>query len=354
MGDNPKYIALELLEQDKKYDLVWLTSKKEVFPDEIRSVPIYSIRALLEMATAKVWVDNFRKPAYISKRKNQYYIQTWHGGIGLKKAEKDALQSLGKEYENIAKRDSDMIDVFISNGTLRTNLYRTSYWYDGEILECGFPRNDRLVCPKGINQSVREQLQINEDTKVILYAPTFRDNHDMSCYLAEFEQVVTTFEQKYGGNWMMLLRFHPHVDSSKIKVRNRNQVIMATDYPDITELLQITDVLISDFSSLIFDYALKKKPIFLYATDYEKYVQNRGMRYTYDTLPFPYGFCINQLIEQINDFQEETYQVELETFMKTLLLHETGHASEQIASLIHHITYEKMDFQTAIEQVGKR
>ena len=105
---------------------------------------IGSIKWIYEVVTAKVWIDNSRKLRYVRKRKGQFYIQTWHGDIGMKKVEKDAIQSLPYEYVQAAKNDSKMADLFVAGNEWITQQYKNAFWYDGPVAKCGYPRRDIL------------------------------------------------------------------------------------------------------------------------------------------------------------------------------------------------------------------
>ena len=107
------------------------------FPQEVRTVKYESLKGLYELATAKIWIDNSRKTFYPLKRKEQYYIQTSRS-LGIKKVEKDAEDTLSKNYINV-KKHSKMANLFISNGNHISNLYKNSFWYNGEILVSGSP-----------------------------------------------------------------------------------------------------------------------------------------------------------------------------------------------------------------------
>ena len=120
-GDNGKYIVEQLLKQEKHYDIVWLLrDSNNGFPEGVRSVRYLSIRSVYEQATAKVWIDNRRKPDYVRKRKGQFYLATWHGGLALKRIEKDAPEALPSHHIKAAKRDSRMVDLFLSNSSWLT------------------------------------------------------------------------------------------------------------------------------------------------------------------------------------------------------------------------------------------
>ena len=177
-GDNSKYVAKELVrrkraackekpekgllqgkkslkktlnpDQNEKWramQIVFITNHPEQVPDvkEITALRTNTPRAVFSLARAKVWVDNNRKEAYIRKRKGQYYIQLWHGGIALKRIEGDCETLLGRTYICRAKRDSKDTDLFVSNSMFCTQMYRRAFWAQCEIAEYGSPRNDRFV-----------------------------------------------------------------------------------------------------------------------------------------------------------------------------------------------------------------
>ena len=164
-GCNPKYIAEEIIRQNINCDMVWLVEDfAEEMPSQIRKVKYGSLKSMYEFATARVWIDNVRNYKGIPKKEGQFYIQTWHAGLGLKKAEKDIEKSLSPEYVKDAKNDGKITDLMLSNCKFITNLYRKSYWYEGEVLEEGFPRNDILInIPKHIKEKVYKYFDINDD-----------------------------------------------------------------------------------------------------------------------------------------------------------------------------------------------
>ena len=196
-SDNGKAIALELLKKNPGMDIVWSARKdaQKTIPQGIRFVEYCSAKYYWELATAGVWIDNCRKGREVLKRKNQYYIQTWHGAVALKRIEKDAQDSLSAGYIADAKNDSKMADLVLSGCGLFTKLCRSAFWYNGEILECGSPRLDVLFHQTEETQkNAREKLGIPEEKKVILYAPTFRADGNMDCYIQKYEKILAAIE----------------------------------------------------------------------------------------------------------------------------------------------------------------
>ena len=167
-GDNGKAVALKLREKNSNVKIVWpaIASNCEKLPDFCKYVKYRSLAYYYEMATAAVWVDNSRKAADIIKRKNQYYIQTWHGMVPLKRIEKDAQDSLSIGYLEDAKHDSEMANVFLSGCEFFTKLCKSSFFYEGEVLECGSPRLDIMFNQsEKSKQEIRKKLKIPNDKK---------------------------------------------------------------------------------------------------------------------------------------------------------------------------------------------
>ncbi|QNO13382.1 CDP-glycerol glycerophosphotransferase family protein [Alkalicella caledoniensis] len=343
-GDNAKYICEEILKQGLDYDLVWmlksdLIGKTEV-PNEIRVVKYKSIKALYEMATAKVWIDNSRKEFYPIKRKGQYYIQTWHSPLRLKKIEKDAGLALSSEYVKSAIKDSKNTDLITSGCDFSWNIYRNSFWYDGEILKTGTPRCDLFFQDgKDIKEKVMNYFGLASKSKIILFAPTFRRNNSPETYTLEYKKILKILEEKHGEDWFFLVRLHPNVSSLSESMEYSDKVLNATNYDDMQELLCAIDILITDYSSSMFDMAIAGKPCFLHGKDIEEYLNNeREMYFSFDQLPFDFSKTDEELLYNIRLFNEETYKRKLDKFSKEINLYEDGTASMQLVEKIKTIT----------------
>ena len=277
-GDNPKYICEELLASAGNYDIVWeVNSMDEKMPVGIRKVKRNSFTALFEACTSKVWIDNIRKSVWFRKRKNQMYIQTWHGGIGFKKAEAASSESLPETYILQAKHDSDMMDCLLSGSRWGTVINSKSFWYNGPILMTGLPRQDILI---NLDDNKRRELKrkfgISYDQKIVLYAPTFRKNmKDYSIYDMDWAMLTDSLRARFGGNWIGAIRLHPG-----LVLEYNNITVNCMDlskHPDAQEVLAISDIIITDYSSMIFDFALTGKPSFIYATDLDEYRNDRDI-----------------------------------------------------------------------------
>ena len=311
-GGNPKYIAEELAKDDQ-YKLVWLVDKSEYkLPNYIKKVKIKTISSLYELETAKVIITNVKSELVIYKRKKQYLIQTWHGSYSPKFLENDAIDKLKKDYIIESKYNSKVTDLFISNSKLQSEEYKKAFWCKSKILEKGYPRNDIFFnSNSNYKEQLRKNLGIESNKKILLYAPTFRDNNEVDCYKFDYKKILKIL----GNNTILLVRMHPNVDDYEgIFDFSDNNIIDATKYSDIQELLFISDYLITDYSTTMFDFAIMNKPVFLYSPDIKEYEKMRGLKPIYYKLPFPLAKTSQQLVYIIKQFDKKIYINKLNEF----------------------------------------
>lgn len=336
-GDSPRSISDMLQEKHPDWDIVWLIHPdyKAVPPPKTRTVTfgMHSLKMIYELATAKVWVDSHTKFKFTRKRAGQFYMETWHGGIGLKKVEGDAANVLDKPYLDRVHNNSKMADLFLSNSEWCSKLYRRAFWYQGDFLTYGLPRNDGLVkSPR--SKKVHQAFGIADNTKILLYAPTFRANQTTDCYHLDTEALLKALQQKTQDHWKILIRLHPMVMQQESPIRFSEDVLNATPYPDMQELLIESDCLISDYSSCLFDYAILNRPAFLFATDIPEYKKDRDLYFDLHTLPFPLAESNQDLCQNIQAFNEEEYRKTLVQFCVDVGLNETGTATEKAVEQI--------------------
>ena len=357
--DNQKYIMEELHKLIPDLDIVWVKEPKYEYelPAWIRPVKWRSWQWLYEYATAKIWTSNGGVPDFFAKRKGQLYVETFHGGLGIKKVRGDIIgEATAVRTKTIfLKNASDMADVFISNSDHLSVIYRRAFKYHGPIWKCGYPKNDMLVQnnPKD-GMKARKDLGIPSDHKVLLYAPTWRlrftqEKHiDMNVYDLDMQRLKKTLTNKFGGEWTMLIRFHPSLRLyAKGYQETHPEVMDVTDYQDMQRLLMATDVMISDYSSCIFDAALRRIPCFTYATDFEQYkYEERGVYYEMVELPFPYAKNNDELEQNVKVFEMEDYLKKWDAFMVRMGLNETGHAARDIAQMMaDYLDGKKVEWQ---------
>lgn len=337
-GCNPKYIAEEILRRNKSWDLVWLVNSTEAkFPMGIRSVKHESVKAIYELATASAWVDNQRKLSYNRKRKSQYFIETWHGGGGpIKKLGADNPKNFNdKPYESTSRHMDRIVNVMISNSTSCTKVYRSAFLYTGEILECGYPRNDILINDwQNIRPKVYKYFNLSLQRKTVLYAPTYRNNRNLDTYQLDMSRLLENLTDKFGDSWTLLMRLHPTMLQRAEEVNYSDNIINASAYDDMQELLAASDVLVSDYSSVISEFALTGKPIFLFATDINEYTIERDFYVDYYGLPFPIAENNEALTKNIENFQEEEYANKVTNYLQQVGMCEYGNAACQVVNLI--------------------
>ena len=183
-GDNTRYIAEECIRRKIPYKLLWVCQKEDCsFPPELTLVRPDTLSFVYHMSTAAFWVDNTRKLYYFKKKKSQIYIHTWHAGPGLKRIEKDAGSGLTQEYIAYAKKDSENIDLLLSNCRFWTKCFRSCFWYDGPILEKGLPKNDLYFRNiPAIRRMVRSYYGLPKDINLVLYVPTWREERKLHVY----------------------------------------------------------------------------------------------------------------------------------------------------------------------------
>lgn len=344
-GDNPRYISEKFHELYPEYKIIWQRHWRYDFstPSYVKVVTFPSISLFYEMATSKIWVDSHLKRIWMKKRKKQLFIETWHGGLGFKKIERDA-EATGNVSDEIKESDytAGIADIFISNSEWLSQLYRRAFEYKGTILKLGYPKNDIFLQDNtAIRDSVREQFNIGANERIILYAPTFRDHlslrtdRDYSAYDINFEKLIDVFQTKFEVQCKVLIRLQPlMIDMADEMFDFNERIINATEYPDAQKLILAADYMITDYSSIIFDFMLTRKPGFLFTADLDAYKSERGLYYELSEYPFPYG-CDNESLQKcVIEFDEFNYQKRIDDFINMTGLYETGHAAKDIAYII--------------------
>ena len=339
---NPRYITEYLLEKHPEYRIFWVFRGSKAPSDLDRRIKVVRYRSwayLKAMNTAEFLITNARTDAwkiYWQKREGQKYIMTWHGGVALKQVEADAEDKLSYNYVRKAKMDSEICDLMISGAKCQTRLLAEKFWYNGEILEKGTPRCDVLFDSdrhKMMSRNVRRAYGIPSDSIIVLYAPTFRTNKSIEPYRIGWEAATPALKDMYkGADVRILLRLHPNligkVDVSSLL--NSPSVIDVTSFHDMQELMCISDMLITDYSSSMFDFMMLKRPCLLYATDMNEY--DRGYYYNFNELPFPLAQTQTELIENILSFDRDEYIADIERFDNEKVgLVEDGNACRAIA-----------------------
>jgi CDP-glycerol glycerophosphotransferase len=348
---NPKYITEKLVQNDQNLDLVWIVDNNTMndpkqfgIPEQVRLVQRNSYQSFYELMSAKIWIDNALNCPWrrLSKKKDQIYINTWHGSLGIKRL--DTYNPDKGYWYHIAHRTNKMIDYMLSNSDFETNVFHTSYWPDVKVLKTGHARNDLFFDKKemsALRSKVLDFYGLDNDVKLLLYAPTFREDKNTLCFDMNYEKVVKAVAKKFPGKWKLLVRLHFHNKEKAAKTQWDDCIINATTYPDIQELMGAADIGITDYSSWIYDFMLTGRPCFIYASDIDIYNNQRGFYYPLETTPFPIAKTTKELCKNIESFEIDTYQQKVKTFLDEKGCMEDGHACDRIQNIILDIINNK-------------
>lgn len=236
------------------------------------SVVVGSRRYIQILHTCELLVNNAHFPHYFRKDPRQKYVQVWHG-TPLKKIGKDVPgASLSISYRELMRREAQYWDVLLAQNDFAHEVLPNALGYKGIALNLGYPRNDALVTPAvdEVRRVVRSRLGIAPSERVVLYAPTWRDNHrepNLQYRLVSHLDFAWA-KSRLGPATTLMLRGHSNTASL---TSVGAEVLDVSRYPDINDLLLAADVLVTDYSSVMFDYCLTGKPIAFLVPDYREY-----------------------------------------------------------------------------------
>lgn len=352
---NPKAIYEEMIRRglDRKYKIVWFFENiRNDIPGNAIKVKVDRFRYLYYMAVAKVWIFDCRQPMFIKKKEKSVYIQTWHG-TPLKKLALDmedvsmAGEDTIEEYKENFRKNTSTWDYLISQNNFSTEIFRRCFDFKKEMLEIGYPRNDVLINSNTdkYKRNIRKELGLPMDKKVILYAPTWRDNQyyrqgeykfNMSL---DFDKARRELEYEY----VFIVKYHYLVKDSIDWTPYKGFVYDFDMEYDISKLYIAADILITDYSSVMFDYSLLKRPILFYAYDLEEY-KNKLRGFYFDFLaeaPGPISMDTDSLIKDImactGEKMKQEYDKRYSAFLNKYNHIDDGKASEHIVNLVEKI-----------------
>ncbi len=309
-------ITNELLNERVHYDIVWAVKENEKGHIGVRTVKQGSIRYVFELMTAGIWIDNSRKEWWVWKRKGQLYFQTWHGAVCLKNIERDAERYLFPYDVIQAKHDSKMIDYMIAETRYMYRLMKTVFWYNGRILKGEL--KDGLGDSSNLD-AVKNNFGNGSIDHYILYVPTFRKDERTDCYNIEFDRLLDAVENKYGGKWGAIVRLHVNVASKSEYLEYSNRVFNGTDYPMLTDLINLSEIVITDYSSCMFFAYRAQKKVLLYTPDIDEYLKNdRGSYFSFDELPSPITKSTDELIASIISFDDSSYYSQIAPLVRSI------------------------------------
>ena len=321
--DNPREIYKVFLSKHPELKYVWLQRDPNIIIDGATVASLFSLSALYHLSTAKLWIDNSRKREWVVKRKKQYYVQTWHGDVCIKKIEADAAEELGSEYIKAAKHDSKMADLMLSGSKFRTNNYRNAFWYDGKILEYGTPKAEVFYRdPKPITINVKKRLGVPEDAKLALYCPTFRSNNTLDVYNVDYERLLEALNLRWPGQWYVAVRLHPKIRTLQNQIQYTERIA--------------SDLIISDYSGCLFAGLEAKKRVLIYAPDIDEYIRSeRGLYFDFMSLPFPLAKNNDELNDNITCFDDMKYSTQARELYERIGYMTTADTTERIVDYIY-------------------
>ena len=338
-SDNPRYISERLHELRPDCDIVWLFDSDFIddvaTPDYVRKETLISRKGLIEQATARFWVDNFMRAEslYLNDRA-QYYINTWHGDRGFKKVGDDN-EKLGRAR---VYRLESRCAMMIAGSKFGERTYRTALHFEGEVLMDGCPRNDILMRDDPSEAAaIRGKLGIPADTGILMYAPTYRDP-DKAAHVRQHSTLDVTrtldhLEKRTGRRWVCLYR--AHYLSAGLDVAGDDRVRDASGWPEMAELLLVTDVLITDYSSCGGDFALLGRPLFLFQPDAADYLENsRSFYFRMEDSPFLIAHSQPELERLIDETDDAAARANCEALARFFGVTETGHAADAVCRYI--------------------
>ena len=336
---NPRYIS-EALERlcPGELEIGWAFRQPEKFAylreRGIRVMQSGSWEAIQFALTAKVvCVNTYYKPT-LPRRRGQYFLRTWHGGGAYKRVGSMAkMEWYDRVYIGMQQSGANL---YLSSSKMFTDLVlRKSFGYTGEVMEEGMPRNDLLVrgAPEEMVRAIRERIGLKDGEHLALYAPTYRDDTQVHAFGLDYAALTDALSARFGGAWRAGFRSH-HVTMYYEKGDNTHGALDLTDYPDMQELLLAADVLVTDYSSSIWDMSLAFKPTFLYCPDLDRYRAERDFYIDIHEWPFPLAADNAALASNIRGFDEEKYRADVAAHHARLGSCETGHASEAAARRI--------------------
>ena len=354
-GCNPKYICEELRRRnvtrreagEQPYNLVWLVNDTSLpFPPDVRVVENTLKNRAYELSTAAVWVDNSRKQLEVRKRPGQFYVQTWHASLSPKPIGLQRGASFSRIAYLVSKHDANMTDVVLTNSKwMEEHLLHDGMLYDGAYIRTGAPRNDILVGDRTeCRHQLRQKYGIAEDTRLMMYAPTFRSGSQgtarkiqKNTQMPDFAGLRQALRDGLGGEWQILLRLHPQLTARHISGGvASNGIVDVSGEADLFATLAACDALLTDYSATMFDASFMRVTVFLYAYDLHDYIAERGQLLWPELqgLPFPVARTDEELQDVIRTFDRASYEQTLEAFFTEAELREDGHSAQRAADLI--------------------
>lgn len=340
---NPKYIFEYMAEEcSADIEYIWAFNDPEKYrfeDDNVKKVRFKSLKYLYYALTAKVVVDNVESWSILPKRRGQYVINTWHGGGAYKGVGLGRRDTTRSQNFNMLQKQNRISAYVSSSRAFSKQTLRDSFKYSGLIFECGMPRNDILFTNDlELQRKIRKKLELKDCYNYLLYAPTFRNDLKYQPDI-DYLAIVQALEKRFSGKWKILFRQHYYVESRKT---TDDIVIDVSEISDMQELLVISDALITDYSSSMWDFSFTYRPGFLFVPDIDKYRETERALYSpIETWPYDFAKTDKQLVELIENYNYDDAVKKITKHHKALGSYENGEATKFVVREILKILEEK-------------
>ncbi|MGI5140104.1 MULTISPECIES: CDP-glycerol glycerophosphotransferase family protein [unclassified Streptomyces] len=338
-SDSPRAVYEELLRQGADLEHVWVVEDRRAhIPEGVKVVRRWSSEWYEALGRSRYIVTNTHLPHWVRRREGQVIVQTWHG-TPLKRIghDIDSVQFADRKYLSKVAEETPNWSFLVSPNRFSTPIMKRAFQYDGEILESGYPRNDVLLSEttEQLARTVRERIGLPEGKKVVLYAPTWRDDqfYQAGNYKFDLRLDVKKAAERLGDDHVLLVRKHSNIVDA-VPGAGDGFVFDVSSYPDIAELFLITDVLVTDYSSLMFDFANTGRPMLFFTYDLDYYRdQLRGFYFDFEKrAPGPLLQTSDELIDALADTERisASYTEAYREFKDVFCDLDDGHAADRV------------------------
>lgn len=344
-NDSPKAVSEALHEITPDARIVWIVrnTKSPDIPLYATAIKYNSIKHFFYQSTGRVYVDNYvgkftciidKKNTFLRKlkRNDQFNISIWHG---------TPIKQLALYNNNCDVFSTS--DLFITGSNYNTRAVLGSFGLNVPTLNVGLPRNDILFdLSSSKKQEIRRRIGIPIEKKYVLFAPTFRDNAQLSSVnlLNELNVplLLEALSKRFGGEWVLAFRVHPKmcdaIRSMKNILYDNINVFDGNIENDMVNYLTTCNALVSDYSGSLFDIALIDTPSFIYCEDIERYKNDRGLLFDIEKMPQSVARNLSELINNILKFDSRIYNEKRKLFLTSIGSYEKGNASFEVAKII--------------------
>ena len=345
-SDSPKYLYEYLYDKyGDQYRFIWCLNRRT---REVKGRPSicrrHSLRYVYYTARAKYFICNTRQPAWFKKRKETVFVETWHG-TPLKKLAFDLedIHAVSQDHKKLFYSQSKEWDYLVSANRFSTDVFERAFCFPREkIIETGYPRNDILYSEHAgrIAEEVKRELGIPKGKRVILYAPTWRDNqfYEKAKYKFTLVLDLERMRREFGNDSVLLLRTHYYI-ADRLELSGLDDFVYnGSGYGDVSRLYLVSDICITDYSLVFVDFANLKRPLLFFAYDLEDYKEEiRGMYLDMEKeLPGPVVQTNDELIDALRHLDEvtEQYRERYERFYDKFCHIDDGNAAERVVQAV--------------------